>query len=222
MSRAAWPALLAGAVLLSGCASSVGGLPVQWRADGPPVVTAPPGDCPALDGAYDSTGQAQGDETKTATLQSVLGRELGLTRLLAVNAEPAATVTIARAAGDDAWLVSDAHGEVRLAADGAPAPLDPDWSAHGSRVAGCANGRLWIGLSAVRTQYETMTETRALGVLSVGPDGGLIIQTRTERRHHAFLPWPSVQRSAIRYDFPAITAPASPAAGRRLSPPPSA
>ena len=67
-----------------------------------------------------------------------------------------------------------------------------------------------------------MTETRALGVLSVGPDGGLIIQTRTERRHHAFLPGPSVQRSAIRYDFPAITAPASPAAGRRLSPPPSA
>jgi len=213
VSRAAWPALLAGAVLLSGCASSVGGLPVQWRADGPPVVTAPPGDCPALDGAYDSTGQAQG-ETKTATLQSVLGRELGLTRLLAVKAEPAATVTIARAAGDDAWLVSDVNGEVRLAADRAPASLDPDWSAHGSRVAGCANGRLWIGLSTVRTQYEAMTETRALGVLSVGPDGGLIIQTRTERRHQAFLPWPSVQRSAIRYDFPAITAPASPAAGR--------
>ena len=222
MSRAAWPALLASAVLLSGCASSVGGLPVQWRADGPPVVTAPSGDCPPLDGAYDSTGQAQGDETKAATLQSVLGRELGLTRLLAVNAEPAATVTITRAATGDAWLLSDAHGEVRLAADGAPAPLDPDWSAHGSRVAGCANGRLWIGLSTVRTQYETRTETRALGVLSVGPDGGLIIQTRTERRHYTFLPWPSVQRSAIRYDFPAITAPASPTAGRRLSPPPSA
>ena len=71
MSRTAWPALLASAVLLSGCASTVGGLPVQWRTDGPPVVTAPSGDCPTLDGAYDSTGQAQGDETKAALLPRV-------------------------------------------------------------------------------------------------------------------------------------------------------
>ena len=63
-------------------------------------------------------------------------------------------------------------------------------------------------------QYHPDYHEEGFAVLSVGPNGGLIIQTRTERRHHAFLPWPSVQRSAIRYDFPAITAPASPAAGR--------
>ena len=214
MTRGVCSGLLASAVLLSGCASGVGGLPVQWRGEGPPVVTAPPGDCPPLDGAYASVGQAHGDETRPASLQSALGHDLGLTELLAVNAEPAATVVIARAAGDHVWSLSDTHGAVRLAADRTPVPLDPDWSAHGARVAGCAGRRLWIGLSTVRTQHETMTETRALGVLSVGPDGSLILETRTERRHHAFLPWPSVQRRAIRYDFPSITAPASPAAGR--------
>ena len=214
MSRAPWPGLAASAILLSGCASGVGGLPVQWRGDGPPVVTAPPGDCPPLDGAYASVGQEHGDETRPAALQSVFGHELGLTELLARHAEPAVTVVIARAADGDAWRLSDAHGAVRLATDRTPVPLDPDWAVHGARVAGCAGGRLWIGLSSVRTQYETMTETRALGVLSVGPDGALIVETRTERRHHALLPWPSVQRRAIRYAFPAITEAASPAAGR--------
>ena len=222
MTRSAWAGLAAGAILLSGCASGVGGLPVQWRGDGPPVVTAPPGDCPPLDGTYASAGQAHGDETRPAALQSVFGRNLGLTALLAPNAEPAATVVIARAADSDAWRLSDAHGAVRLATDRTPVPLDPDWAAHGARVAGCAGGRLWIGLSSVRTQYETMTETRALGVLSIAPDGALIVETRTERRHHALLPWPSVQRRAIRYAFPAITEAASPVAGRRPPPSPSA
>lgn len=210
------------ALALGACSTTVGGLPVQWRGDGPPVVTAPPGDCPPLDGAYASAGQAHGDETRPAALQSVLGHDLGLTGLLALNAEPAATVVIARAADDDVWRLSDAHGAVRLATDRTLVPLDPDWAAHGARVAGCAGGRLWIGLSSVRTRFETMTETRALGVLSVGPDGALIVETRTERRHHALLPWPSVQRRAIRYAFLAITEAASPAAGRLPPPSPSA
>ena len=190
MSRAAWPpgpVLLAGSALISGCVSSVG---------------APP-----LDGAYDSIGQAHGDGTKAAALQSVLGHDLGLTALLAANAEPAATVTIARAADSKTWRLSDAHGEVRLTTDGAPAALDPEGSAHGSRIAGGADGRLWIGLSAARTQFETMTRTRALGVLSVGPDGDLVIETRTKRRHYALLPWPAVQRRSVRYAFPAIAGP---------------
>ncbi|MBN9480356.1 MAG: hypothetical protein J0I52_08975 [Bordetella sp.] len=52
-----------------------------------------------------------------------------------------------------------------------------------------------------------MTRTRALGVLSVGPDGDLVIETRTERRHYALLPRPAVQRGSVRYAFPAIAGP---------------
>ncbi len=85
--------------------------------------------------------------------------------------------------------------------------LDRNWAAHGSRIAGCADGRLWIGLSSVRTQYESMTETRALGVLSPAPDGSLLIEVRTERRHYGLLPWPSVQRRSARYSFAPATAP---------------
>ncbi|MCH4268621.1 MAG: hypothetical protein LKF80_09495 [Brevundimonas sp.] len=99
----------------------------------------------------------------------------------------------------------DLHGEARLAVDGPPSPLDRNWSTHGSRVAGCAGGRLWIGLSSVRTQHESMTQTRALGVLSPAPDGGLLIEVRTERRHYGPLPWPSVRRQSARYSFaPAV------------------
>lgn len=226
MRRTAGRITAIAALALGGCSTTVGGLPGQWRGDGPPVVTAPPGGCPPLDGAYASVGLAHGDEARPTALQSALGHDLGLTGLLALNAEPAATVVIARAADGDVWRLSDAHGAVRLTADRTRVPLDPNWTAHGSRIAGCAGGRLWIGLSAVRTRLETMTETRALGVLSIDSDGALVVETRTERRHHALLPWPSVQRRATRYAFPAITeplsAPASPAAERPPPPSPSA
>lgn len=192
-------------LLLGACVSSVGGLSAQWRQGRPPIVTAPDGPCPALEGTYWSDGHERTAAAGPAVLQHVLGHDLGLTELLPTNGPPDTTTAFSRE-GDE-WRVWDLHGEVRLAINGEPSSLDRNWSAHGSRVAGCAGGRLWIGLSSVRTQYESMTQTRALGVLSPGPDGSLLIEVRTERRHYGLLPWPSVQRRSARYSFATATAP---------------
>jgi len=193
--------------LLGACASSIGGLPAQWQGGGPPVVTASAGPCPALEGAYWSDGHELTAAAGPAILQHVLGHDLGLTELLPRDGSLDTTTAFSRE-GDD-WRVWDLHGEARLAVDGRPSLLDRNWSAHGSRIAGCADGRLWIGLSSARTQYESMTQTRALGVLSLAPDGNLLVEVRTERRHYGLLPWPSVQRRSARYSFAPATAPTS-------------
>lgn len=203
------------ALVLGACVSNTGGLPSQWRAPGPPVITAPPGDCPNLVGVWRAEGHDATSEARPADLQQVLGLQLGLTELLGSDGGQGGDVTFAR--DGDGWRINSLHGEARVAIDGQPVPLDRNWSSHGSRIAGCADGRLWIGFSSVRPQYESMTQTRALGVFSTAPDGGLQIEIRTERRHHGLLPSPSVQRLSARYSFAPATSGVSPASS--ASPP---
>lgn len=205
-------ALVLSALLLGACVTNTGGLPSQWRTPGPPAITAPPGDCPNLVGVWRADGHDATTEARPADLQQVLGLQLGLTELLASDGTQGGNVDFAR--NDDGWRISSPHGVAQVAIDGEPVPLDPNRSAHGSRIAGCADGRLWIGFSSVRPQYESMTQTRALGVFSTAPDGGLQIEIRTERRHYGLLPSPSVQRLTARYSF----APAPPAASPDSAP----
>lgn len=200
--------LLSGALLLGACVSHTGGLPTQWRGSGPPAITAPPGDCPALAGVWRSDGHDATTEARPADLQQVLGLQLGLTELLGSDGAQGGAVTFAR--DGDNWRITSPHGAAQVAIDGQPVPLDPNWSANGSRIAGCADGRLWIGFDSVRPQYESMTQTRALGVISTAPDGALQIEIRTERRHYGLLPSPSVQRLTARYSFAPVTDAASP------------
>lgn len=208
-------AFILSALVLGACVTNTGGLPSQWRAPGPPIITAPPGECPNLVGVWRAEGHDATSEARPADLQQVLGLQLGLTELLGSDGGQGGDVTFAR--DGDGWRINSPHGEARVAIDGQPVPLDRNWSSHGSRIAGCADGRLWIGFSSVRPQYESMTQTRALGVFSTAPDGGLQIEIRTERRHHGLLPSPSVQRLSARYSFAPATSGVSPASS--ASPP---
>ncbi|MEN5146763.1 hypothetical protein [Brevundimonas diminuta] len=207
--------LLSGALLLGACVSHTGGLPTQWRGSGPPAITAPPGDCPALAGVWRSDGHDATTEARPAVLQQVLGQQLGLTELMAADGTHDASVAFTR--DGEGWQAKDAHGAAQIPVDGRAIALDPNGSANGSRIAGCADGRLWIGFSSVRPQYESLTQTRALGVISTAPDGALQIEIRTERRHYGLLPSPSVQRLTARYSFAPATSGASPASS--ASPP---
>lgn len=204
-------ALVLSALFLGACVSNTGGLPSQWRTPAPPVITAPPGACPDLVGVWRADGHDATTEARPADLQQVLGLQLGLTELLGSDGAQGGDVAFAR--DGDGWRITSPQGEARLAIDGQAVPLDPNWSANGSRIAGCADGRLWIGFDSVRPQYESMTQTRALGVISTALDGGLQIEIRTERRHHGLLPSPSVQRLTARYSF----APATPGASSASS-----
>ncbi|MET4685367.1 hypothetical protein [Brevundimonas faecalis] len=198
------PLLGTALVAMAGVAAAADDLPARWRGTGPPVVTAAPGPCPALGGSYGVEARPEGRDNAAGRLDRILSYELGLTDAFGDGAPAAPAVTFAEHEGG--WRIETAQGQQILAlAPNQDVPLDPDRFRNGVRRSGCAGGRLWIAVSSVRTQYESQTMARSLGALSTAPNGDLILWVKTERRHYALLPWPSVKREETRLRFPRIS-----------------
>lgn len=209
-------AILTG-LMLSGCAATVGGLPVK----NPPSDLA---QCPDLSGAYQSQGEIvsrSGKPVADADLYALLARPLAVRALSQSpdlwGAQPPATVTLSL--DGEAWRISAANGE-GAAADGRlpllngaadPQPNEPPYTADLlSRANGCARNRLWIATESVRTQYESYTANSHVGVLSATPEA-LFLDLWSRRRQIGLLPWTFVDTSLTRYRFARTTTPASPA-----------